>query len=243
MPDRHLIRAVPLCARGRAVLRPAVVAPAVPLSVSWPGLLLGCVLLAGELLVAGGCKRHTDVAATPRQAATAFFQAMVAGDVAAAKAASVGDERSERWLEAMVENTTAMRAFHDAVKERFGAEAGGTSGLSGADAGAKEDEVLAAIQSGEEKVEGDTATITGTADRRKVVHLKRVNGEWKVDRGQLGGTESVDRFVDRTRRTAKAYRDLAAEVRAEKYKSPAEAKQAFGDRLIRAIEEMPPARP
>ena len=73
-----------------------------------------------------------------------------------------------------------------------------------------------------------------------MVHLKRVNGQWKVDRGQLGGTESVDRFVDRTRRTAKAYRDLAGEVRANKYPSVAEARQAFGDRLVKAIEEMPP---
>jgi hypothetical protein len=155
----------------------------------------------------------------------------------------VGDERSERWVEAVTENAAAMRAFHDAMKERFGVEAGGASGLSDSAAGVKQDEVLAAIQTGEEKIESDSATITGAADRREVVHLKRVNGEWKVDRGRLGITESVDRFVDRTRRTAKAYRDLATEVREKHYKSAAEAKQAFGNRLIRAIEEMPPGGP
>ena len=227
MPDHPPIRP----ARFRVILPEALIAGA-----------LTAVALAG-LLLAGGCKGERAAAPTPKQAATAFFRAMVAGDVAAAKAASVGDERSERWLEAVIENATAMRSFHDAMKERFGVEAGGASGLSAGAAGTKQDEVLAEIETAEEKIDGDAATITGAADRRKVVHLKRVNGEWKVDRGQLGITESVDRFVDRTRRTAKAYRDLAAEVRAEKYKSPAEAKQAFGDRLIRAIEEMPRGGP
>jgi hypothetical protein len=195
------------------------------------------------LLLLGGCNRDEPVAATPKQAATTFFKAMVAGDVAAAKAASVGDERSERWLEAVVENTTAMRGYHDAMKARFGEQAAGGSGLSDAAVGVKEGEVLEAVEKGQEKIEGDSATITGAADKRKVVHLKRVNGAWKVDRGQLGGTESVDRFVDRTRRTTKAYRDLAAEVREGKYKSLAEARQAFGERLVKAIEEMPPGGP
>ena len=206
----------------------------------FPWLLLVGLLLA-TLPQFGGCKREEPAAATPRQAATSFFKAMVAGDLAAAKAASVGDERSERWLEAVVDNTSAMRAYHDAMKARFGADAAGAAGLSDSTAGAKEGEVLDAVEKGEEKVDGESATITSASDRRKLVHLKRVNGVWKVDRGQLGGTESVDRFVERTRRTAKAYRDLAAEVRdPNKYKSATEARQAFGDRLIKAIEEMPP---
>jgi hypothetical protein len=210
-----------------------------PVRLSAPRLAVRFAMLAAGFLFATGCDRAQPAAATPKQAASAFFRTMVSGDAAAAKAASVGDERSERLLEAMVENTAAMRAFHDAMKARFG-EQGAGAGLSAPAAGMKEDQVLEAIDKGEEKIEGDSATIVG-ADRRKVVHLKKVNGAWKVDRGRLGEGESADRFLDRTRRTTKAYRDLAAEVRAEKYKSVTEARQAYGERLVKAIEEMPPA--
>ena len=221
---------------------------ALPLTSSRVGLparsfaLTLAAVSAGVLMLVGGCKRDTVPVATPKEAATAFFKAMVAGDVAAAKAASVGDERSERWLEAVVENTAAMRAYHDAMKARFGEQPAGPTGLSDSAAGLKEGEVLAAVEKGETKIEGDNATITA-ADRRRVVHLKKVNGLWKVDRSQLGGEESVDKFVARTRRSAKAYGELAAEVRADKYKSHAEARQAFGERLVKAIEEIPPAGP
>jgi len=220
MPDRPLPRPVRL--------------PAAWLAASFATLLAG-------LLMAAGCNRAEPAAATPKQAASTFFKAMVAGDAAAAKAASVGDERSERLLEAMVENTAAMRAFHDAMKARF-PDQGAGAGLSAPAIGIKEDQVLDAIDKGEEKIEGDEATILGAADHRKVVHLKNVNGTWKVDRGRLGEGESADRFLDRTRRTAKAYRELAKEVRDGKHKSMAEARQAYGERLVKAIEEMPPAR-
>ena len=222
MPDRPLPRPVRL-----------------PASSPWRAAALA-VLVAG-FLCTGGCERGHAAAATPKQAAATFFKAMVSGDAAAAKAASVGDERSERLLEAMVENTAAMRAFHDAMKARF-PDAGAGAGLSAPAVGMKEDQVLDAIEKGEEKIDGDSATILGAADRRKVVHLKKVNGAWKVDRGRLGEGESADRFLERTRRTSKAYRDLAREVREEKYKSMTEARQAYGERLVKAIEEMPPVR-
>jgi hypothetical protein len=196
--------------------------------------------LAAGFLLPGGCDRNQPAAATPKQAASSFFKAMVSGDAAAAKAASVGDARSERLLEAMVENTAAMRAFHDAMKARFG-EQGAGAGLSAPAVGMKEDQILDSIEKGEEKVEGDSATILSATDHRKVVHLKRVNGAWKVDRGRLGEGEPADRFLERTRRTTKAYRDLADEVRKDTYKSMAEARQAYGERLVKAIEEMPPA--
>ena len=218
MPDRPLPRPVRL--------------PTAWLAASFATLLAG-------LLIPAGCNRAEPAAATPKQAATTFFKAMVSGDAAAAKAASVGDERSERLLEAMVENTSAMRAFHDAMKARFGESAAG-AGLSDRAVGAKEDQVLDAVEKGEEKIEGDSATILGAADHRKVVHLKNVNGAWKVDRGRLGEGESADRFLERTRRTTKAYRDLAGEIREGKHKSVAEARQAYGDRLVKAIEAMPP---
>src|SRR5687768_11008769 len=100
MPDRPLPRPVRL--------------PAARLAVRlgrW--LAASFATLAALCLVSGGCNRQEPAAATPKQAAIGFFKAMVSGDAAAAKAASVGDERSERLLEAMVENTAAMRAFHD----------------------------------------------------------------------------------------------------------------------------------
>lgn len=210
-----------------------------PVRLSTASLAVSFTVLAAGFLCAGGCDRAQPATATPRQAAGTFFKAMVSGDAAAAKAASVGDERSERLLEAMVENTAAMRGFHDAMKARFG-EQGAGAGLSAPAVAAKEDQVLDAVEKGEEQLEGDSATILSATDRRKVVHLKKVNGAWKVDRGRLGEGESADRFLDRTRRTTKAYRDLAREVGEGKYKSMAEARQAYGERLVKAIEAMPP---
>src|SRR5215210_5268530 len=161
----------------------------VRLPAAW--LAVSFATLAAAFLFPGGCNRAQPTAATPKQAASAFFKAMVSGDAAAAKAASVGDERSERLLEAMVENTAAMRAFHDAMKARF-PDQGAGGGLSATAIAIKEDQVLDAVEKGEEKIEGDSATILGAADHRKVVHLKKVNGAWKVDRGRLGEGESAD---------------------------------------------------
>jgi hypothetical protein len=213
MPDRPLPRPVRLTA-------------------AW--LAASFATLAAGLLLPGGCDRNQPAAATPKQAASSFFKAMVSGDAAAAKAASVGDARSERLLEAMVENTAAMRGFHDAMKARFGEAAAG-AGLSGPAVDVKEDQVLGDIEKGEEKIEGDSATIFGASNRRKVVHLKKVNGAWKVDRGRLGEGESADRFLEQTRSKSKVYRDLADEVRKGTYKSAAEAQVAYGNRLVKAM--------
>ena len=204
-----------------------------------PGWLWLRLLAAAPLLLAG-CRESPAPTATPKEAATAHFKAVMSGDIEAARATSVGDARSRRWLDAQVEEVAALRSYHDAMKARFGDNLPGMTGLSASARDAQEAKLLAALENGREKIDGDTATISA-GDR--VVDLKKVNGHWKVDRGRLGEQESVDSFVSRTRRTAKAYREVAAEVQQGKYKAPAEAQQAFGDRLVKAIEAVRPPGP
>ena len=131
-------------------------------------LSLGCVL-------SPGCKRDRN--ASPRPAAVAFAKAFEDGDVAGALALSAGDETSARVLAVTTEHLAARKRLRVATAVKFG-----NASAVLPEEKEPDERITEAAGQGREFVEGDTATLTASSSVVSL-RLRRVNGEWKVDRG------------------------------------------------------------
>lgn len=180
-----------------------------------------CVL---ALLACGLLGFNNDLA-TPKGAAKAFATAMENGDAAAAKRASTGGD--PQVIEAMAKLSGNMKKLHDASVAKFGdqgknlTEGGGGPNFS--DWSKKIDEATV-------KEEGDTATLT-QKDNAEPLKLKKINGEWKVDVSPMTG-EMAGMGTAMFDSMAKAANETADEVKAGKYKTPQEARQALSSKMM-----------
>jgi hypothetical protein len=197
-------------------------------------LLIGS-LVAG-FIVLGGCRRDAAARAdSPKAAAKAYLQAMVAGDAAGIRAASVGDEPTARLLTAQAVKTAATERYVAAAAKRYG-QAAVADALVGRRAEDHEASVLARIDAEPEAITGDTAVV---GQGRVKLFLIKADGQWKVDRGKqlgavLGDGEQAAAMAEAIRR---AYDAVTAEVEAGKHPTPTDAKAAL---LIRTEREMRP---
>src|SRR5206468_1939437 len=93
-----------------------------------------------------------------------------------------------------------------------------------------DDRILSAVENGREQVNGDAAEVSG-AGPGEVVRLKRVNGLWKVDRGNVAPDKMADRDavknLSRATDQAAAERETAAEIEAGKFATVEEAREAL----------------
>lgn len=206
----------------------------VPYRVVW-----ACCCLAS--LLAGCDKPPPTEYATPKAAATTFAKAVRAGDTAKAREASIGDETSAAVLDVLVETVGARRRLDAAARAKFGRPAGEilpvrTTGRQW------DDRIRAAVETGREQINGDTAEVVGPGPG-EVVRLKRVNGAWKVDRGNVAPDKLADRDavknMARTSDQAAAERETAAEIEAGKYATADEAREALRARTVAAVTKYP----
>lgn len=188
-------------------------------------VLLVVVALCGGLV---GCK-DPAATATPKAVALQFAKAFTAGDVQGALDTSTGDENSGLVLEASLNSVNAHRRLAAAAEKRFGKGANVFGVRSSADS-----DLAQAVERGQEKVDGDAATV-GDPASKQTLRLKKVNGAWKVDRSpltQTGGTD-IGRMLPKVQEMTIAYRDLAAELEAGKYKSANEAMAALRVKFLK----------
>jgi hypothetical protein len=89
------------------------------------------------------------------------------------------------------------------------------------------------LESGEETINGDTATVgrAGDKDGRK---LKMVDGNWKVDLSSTPEREFVGKVLPKMQ---KVTLDAAADIKAGKYKTVEEAKAAIGQQIFAVTAE------
>lgn len=193
------------------------------------------VILCGLLALAGGCRRESAAGGSPKSAAKAYLQAMVGGDVAGVRAASVGDEASAQLLAAQAVKNAATERYVAAAGKRYGSAAVADA-LVGRRGDDHEANVLARIDAEPESVKGDEAVV---GQGRVKLYLVKVGGDWKVDRQR----QVPPAFGDPGRYTAeadairRAYDTVTADVEAGKLATPAEAKAAL---LMRTAAELQP---
>jgi hypothetical protein len=181
---------------------------------------VACISLAVGLMVGAGCSKGDF--STPKGAARTFATAMENGDTETAKKACAGGD--PKMLESMVVAVGNFKKMHDAAISKFGDEGKTVFGetVNSFDLNRNLDDAV-------EKIDGDQATVT--AKGGKTFNLKKVNGEWKVDASEMSGP-SGSVGVAMAESMGKSAKELADEINDGKYKTAAEAKDAFSKKML-----------
>ena len=147
--------------------------------------------------------------------------------------AATPDER--KMLGAMADMAAALANLHRSAVDAFGAE--GAHDLTG-DAGDSADEEVARIESARVDVKGEEASVQFPEDEGPSYTLRRVDGRWRVPMAELcrdiAAEELEQRFADLAAQT-QLISELSAEVTAGKYKSAANAAEAWNSKIMQAV--------
>jgi hypothetical protein len=181
--------------------------------------------------------------ATPKGALKLLAAALRDGDADRIRQVMYASNAAEsRMVAAMADMAKAMAALQRAAVKAFGRE--GAKEVVG-DTDATDTESKARIDSAEVKVQGDTATVTMEDGEEAPVVLKRVDGKWRLPMSELSRGADLAALEERLAGLAeqsKLVRELADEVGAGKYASPAQAHEAWQSRAMQASMRRPPAQ-
>jgi len=173
---------------------------------------------------------------TPKGAALAFGNALLAGDSKGLKATAVGSDGDFKVVDALGTMVSAMKKLSDAASEKFGKD-------NPISAGAKDMDIAAELEKSEVKEEGDTATIINKEkDDKNPMKLVKKDGKWFVDLASLP-KDGMEQVVKMAPAMAKAATEVTAEIKKGTYKDAMEAQQALGTKMVAAMMESAPPAP
>lgn len=199
------------------------------------------------IALCGGCAAPAPLPnvnlSTPDAAALAYLTAIQRGDARTAQALSLGTPEQEQWPLALATLVDGMRRFDNALYDRFGriieqVHTDMNDALHGL-----ADEPVDVIRNGQESDDGKTARIDPkhqgfTSHFQPSIYLKRDKEGWKVLlRETYGEGVPADRLPElsrnfgRYRQSGDAFKAVANEIRAGRYKTIDEASVALGKRL------------
>jgi hypothetical protein len=165
---------------------------------------------------------------------------MVAGDTKTVAEVSDGSDNALQVLSTMAELNAAHGRLEQAAAKKFGNAQSVFAIKRGRDSHA---EMLKAVDSAAEKVEGDTASI-GTG--MSAVWLKRVGEQWKVDRDRHVPTDrDINQLLATPKALTRGYNEVAQGLESGTYESPEAAKADLMGKTMQAIlaEEKPATKP
>lgn len=195
-------------------------------------------VLVAVCTMAAGSVRAADQA-SPKAAALAFGNALLAGDDKGVREASTGSEADYKTVGALGTMVSAMKKMSDAAAAKFGKD-------NAISKNAKDMDVAAELEKSEVKEEGDKATITNkTKDEKNPMKLVKKDGKWFVDLASLP-KDGMDMVVKMSGPMSKAATEVAGEIKADKYKTADEAMQAMNMKMLAAMTQsapQPPAAP
>lgn len=220
--------------------------------------LIAALLAANVVLV--GCPKKDDAGTTDptgkpvagkpasnptssnmsaKETIAAFGKAVENGDAAGAKALTVSDPTSDKMLDALIPVSGAMKKLNDAAVEKFG-EAGKSLAGNNSDSF----DLAKSMKDLEVKETGDTAEAVNTKKPKdKPLKMKKVDGKWKIDFASVMGGENaaqMEQALPMIKGMATAANEGADEIKAGKYKTVDEAKQALGTKLLGAMMQNAP---
>jgi len=188
------------------------------------------MILASAVIAPADAPPAADFS-TPRAAAKSFYNAIEAGDVATIRMSMLAEDDAQRKLvDAFTDVIAASGKLATAARDRFGA-AGDALGMS-----AIPKEQAARIDKGDEKIDGNDATLT-LSDRPVPMTFRKSGGGWKrVVTDFAGATPAnISSQIDLLNQLAQNLNDTASEIAAGKYQSPEQAQTAFQDRMNAAM--------
>ena len=148
-----------------------------------------------------------------------------------------GSAGDRQMVDATVEMAVALAAFRQASVAQFGRE---ETDLALNDPDAVHAAALARIESANEQITGDTATL-GQPDEPPVV-LRRTNGQWQVVIGALSAdenSEAIERRVSGIARQAAVLDALAIDIRADRHRSMREVLTLLHGQMMKAAIDTP----
>ena len=179
--------------------------------------------------------------ATPKGALKLLAVALREGDPDRIRQVMYAANPTEaRMVAAMADMAKAMASLQKAAVKAFGKDA--AREVVG-DTDATDSESKARIDAAEVKIQGDTATVTMEDGEEAPVVLKRVDGRWRLPMAELSRGADLTALEERLAglaQQAKLVRELADEVAAKKYASPAQAHEAWQSRAMQASMQRPP---
>jgi hypothetical protein len=156
--------------------------------------------------------------------ALAFAGLVERGDASAAKGLVPQDSMHAQWVDATVALASALKRLDAAAVAKFGDGAGKAISQNQLHLTAS----LKSLEQAQEKVEGDTATLTVPEVPRPLV-LKKVEGRWQL---QVGATSQ--REIELLHDLAQAADRTAGEIAAKEHASVDGARAVFAARVLDA---------
>jgi hypothetical protein len=164
-----------------------------------------------------------------RQAAVDFAKAIEAGDMARVRAAAFGSDVEFTWVGIFSNWTVAYKHYQAASAKQFGKD----SRFFVEDPETMVDQV----EDADEKITGDTATLTSKSSDAQPIYVVRTGGIWKVDLHALWTDVDFATSGSRVKSMADIYTAMTADLQAGKFKTLADAQQELKRRIG---EQLPP---
>jgi hypothetical protein len=206
------------------------------------GLLAACFVLMSASFVRADSKPDLS---SPKKAAAAFALALQAGDLDTVKASSIGDADDYKLMQSVTSAMAAVHQLHQAAVTKFGAEEAKKLATGETDNA----NVAQQVEASDEKVDADSATILEKGKpESNTVHLKRVNGDWRVDLTDFPQKQEMRQIVPMLDAMRIVMAQSAADVLAGHYKNVDEAALSVRQRrdtLMAAVakQQIPQTRP
>jgi len=195
---------------------------------TWPVALCALALLC--------CRVALAADDDPKGVATAFFKAMETGDLPAAKALAVGNEKQLAVLDVLVPVFHSFKQLEAAAVKKWGEE--GRKTLTEGPGGGLN--IAEKLKNAKVDVKGDAATITPVDtkpdDKNNEMKLKKVEGKWRLDMASIPAEGFDDpKALKMFKGMAEIAQTTAKEVDQGKYASANDAKQAMGQKILQMM--------
>jgi len=180
------------------------------------GKMFTGLVVAAALTISGVARADADVS-TPKKAAISFAKAVAAGDTAAMKALSTGTDAEFALVKSLSDVVTSTKKLEDACIKKFGDEGKLPKEMSM--------DLVTDLETGEEKITGDTATI---ATKNKPgdeypMTLKKDGAGWKVELSVLAKDPMAAAMAQMIPTMVKGMDIVTKNINDGKYKTATEA--------------------
>jgi len=183
------------------------------------------VLLASSCTAKHGPAIGAADLSAPKPAALSFLHAIARADARAAKAASVGTDQDRQSIDAIVSLIAGLRAYADALKARFGAQASSIDDQLREAMRALTDDPVMRLEGGIVKESADSAEVDPALNgvrlaARPPIYLRKDAGVWKVDLATMRNDPTYDpAATDQYRSAGKALQLAAQAIRRGRYRT------------------------
>lgn len=159
-------------------------------------------------------------------------KALSDGDAATAKKYVADVQNSGRVVELFASVSKAAKDLQEAAVAKFGEE-GKT--ILGGDIGTTA--FTSNLDQAEIAIDGDTATVTPTGKTQHPTQMKKEDGVWKLDFSKMPNVAAVARPSSPLAKSIPVIQELTSEIKDGKYASAQDAKTAYYQKLVAAMNQ------